>query len=517
MPIISLHGSYNDVEPSEGAFADHTRGRTMTQLSRRNVLRAAGLLAGAAALAACDTAPKGGAESQGSGRLKWWDHFQPLSDVEKELFATFARTKGGVPVDYTVYNPNEQGKALQLAKQSNQLPDVFTLAGVSLPAPTLVNLGWFSPIELSDEAKKRLPDGTLLEGVTTFDGKIYSFPQFNFRQYATLTWFNTDLFGKAGLDPNSPPKTYDEFRSAARAIKQKGGGGVFGWIAPLKFTDRMSTHVTELAQAAGYAGAAELNEQVDFRTGAYAFHTDPFVTAIEFLLSLKKDGLLFPSSSSLDARTGRARWATGTAGFFFDGPWNIGVVVDSFKPFADKVGVGPVLVPNGGAKPTLHQVQQPPTFWVSKDSQQVEAASRLLSMILEPDYQAKLAENMDQPPLDLTAVDRADVHDTYRKALQIYQDEVFLAPSPAVKNPGVAAVRAEMKPIHPNLGEIVQGAFSGDIPDVRGALKQLSDKSEAERERAIGVVGQKGTKVSVDDWRFPAWQPGKDFGAKLYK
>lgn len=489
----------------------------MTQLSRRNLLRATGLLAGAAALGACDTAPKGGSQAQGSGRLKWWDHFQPLSDGEKELFAKFAKTKGGLPVDYTVYNPNDQGKALQLAKQSNQLPDVFTLAGVGAPPASLVKQGWFSPMDLSADAKKLLPDGALIDGITNFNGKVYSFPQFNFRQYTTLTWFNKDLFAKAGLDPNNPPASYDDFRAACAAIKQKGGAGASGVILPLNFPDRMGAFIIELAQAGGFGGLSSLGEQTDFRTGEYAFHTDPFVNALEFLLSLKKDGLLFPASSSLDARTGRARWATGVAGFFFDGPWNIGVVVDNFKTFADKCGVGSVLVPNSGTKPTIYQPPQPPTFWISKTSKYVEQASTLLGMILQPEYQAKIAENMDQPPLDLSAVDKANVHPTYKQALKLYGDQVFLSPSPLAKNPSVADVHAEMKPIKPGIGEIVQGAFSGNITDVRGALKQLSDKMSAERERAIGVVTQKGVKVSADDWKFANWQPGKDYTAASYK
>ncbi|MGA8114290.1 MAG: extracellular solute-binding protein [Actinocatenispora sp.] len=485
----------------------------MTQLSRRQLLRTAGLFAGAAALGACDTAP-GGSSGRDSGRLTWWDQFEPLSDVEKQLFARFAKTSGGLPVDYTTYNPNEQGKALQLAKQSNQLPDVFTLAGVALPAPSLVKQGWFAPMQLSPAARKRLPDGTLIDGITTFGGKVYGFPQFSFRQYETLTWFNKDLFGKAGLDPDSPPATYDEFRTAARTIRAKGGDGVSGWVAPLTFTDRLGEMLTELAQAGGFHGS--FDEQVDFHTGEYAFHTDPFVRALEFLLSLQKDKLLFPASSSLDARTGRARWSTGTAGFFFDGPWNIGVIVDSFKPFASKVGVSSILVPESGTSPTVYRPPQAPTFWVSKQSKHVDAASTLLGMILEPGYQQKLAENMDQPPLDLAAADKADVHPTYRAALRLYRDEVFLAPSPVAKNPAVADVRAEIPDIHPNLGEIVQGAFAGKIGNVRGALRTLSDKHESARHDAIAAVAKKGGTVSLDDWRFPSWQAGKDFDASSY-
>ncbi len=484
-------------------------------LSRRHLFRATGLVAGAAALSACDTAPGSGGKD--TNRLKWWDQFQPLADAEKQLFASFAKTKGGLPVDYTVYNPNDQGKALQLAKQSDQLPDVFTLAGVSIPPPTLVKQGWFSPIELSAATRDRLPQGTLLEGISTFDHKVYSFPQFNFRQHNTLTWFNTELFGKAGLDPAAPPATYDEFRAACLKIRKKAGSGASGLILPLNFPDRLSAMLIELAQAGGFGGGHDQDEQIDFRTGEYALHTDPFVHALEFLLSLKKDKLLFPASSSLDARTGRARWSTGTTGFFFDGPWNIGVIVDSFKSFAGKVGVGPILVPQSGTKPTVYQSPQPPTFWVSKDCKHVEAASRLLAMIVEPDYQKKLAENMDQPPLDLTAAEKADVHPTYRAALRLFQQEVYLAPNPIVRNPVVADVRAARDTVTPNLGDIVQGAFSGKITNIRSTLKQLSDKNEAARDKAISAVTKKGKKVSQDDWRFANWQPGKDFDAASYR
>lgn len=486
----------------------------MTQLTRRHLFRTAGLLAGAAALSACDTAP-GGHDGRHSDRLVWWDQFEPLADAEKQLFATFAKSDGGLPVDYTTYNPNEQGKALQLAKQSKQLPDVFTLAGVGLPPPSLLKQGWFSPIHLPSAARDRLPQGTLINGITTFDDKVYGFPQFTFRQYTTLTWFNKDLFGKAGLDPASPPATYDDFRAACRAIRRKGGDNVSGWVAPLTFTDRLSAMLIDLAQAGGFQGG--FDEQVDFATGQYAFHAEPFVRALEFLLSLQKDKLLFPASSSLDARTGRARWSTGTAGFFFDGPWNIGVIADSFKSFAGKVGVGPVLVPESGTTPTLYQPPKGPTFWVSKDSGHVAAASRLLGMILEPGYQQKLAENMDQPPLDLAAADKADVHPTYRQALRIFRDQVLLAPSAVAKNPLVADVRAQMPDIHPNLGEIVQGAFAGKIGNVGRALKQLSDKHESARKDAIAAVSKKSGKVGVDDWRFGNWQPGKDYDASAYR
>jgi multiple sugar transport system substrate-binding protein len=71
-----------------------------------------------------------------------------------------------------------------------------------------------------------------------------------------------------------------------------------------------------------------------------------------------------------------------------------------------------------------------------------------------------------------------------------------------------------MKPIHPNLGEIIQGAITGDVKDVKATLKEFNDAMTKERERAIKVVQGKGGKVSVDDWAFSDWTRGQDYTTK---
>lgn len=130
-----------------------------------------------------------------------------------------------------------------------------------------------------------------------------------------------------------------------------------------------------------------------------------------------------------------------------------------------------------------------------------------------PEYYAELAARMDQPPLDLTALEGADVHPTYQKAIQFFQERVLLAPSPVVRNVAVSDVTAEMAPITPDLGTIVMGAFSGDVADPRAALKQYADAMTAERDRAIKVVQDQGKQVSVDDWVFADWTPDQDYNA----
>lgn len=269
----------------------------------------------------------------------------------------------------------------------------------------------------------------------------------------------------------------------------------------------MAGLLDELAQTAGAAGS------VDFTTGAYAYSSEPYAMALEFLLSLQQDGLLFPASLTLDARNARARWATGVGGMFFDGPWNVGVVKNDFDAFLPQINVAPIPTPEAKSANYIHVGPPGGTFWVATQSQHADVAADILLQMTTPAYYKELAARMDQPPLDLTALEGADVHPTYQKAIQFFQERVLLAPSPVVRNVAVADVTAEMAPITPDLGTIVMGAFSGDVPDPRAALKQYADAMTAERDRAIKVVQDQGKQVSVDDWVFADWKPDQDYTA----
>ncbi|MVA74457.1 extracellular solute-binding protein [Auraticoccus sp. F435] len=492
--------------------------------TRRQLLAGAGGVAAGAVLAACSTAPSGGGggpsggqpgtgatgggTTGGTGPLTWWDQFAPLQDLQKATFQRFAG-QGGPQVEYTVYNPNEQGQALQLAFSSQQLPDVFSLAGVGVPPSVLMNQGWFSPLANGEELRSAVPEGTLIEGLHSFDDQLYSFPIFSTRQYDGLLWYSRSAVEAAGLDPDTPPASWDDLRAAARAVQDSGTSGL---LLPLQFGERMATFVLELAQAAGFPGATQGGSNgVDLSTGEYAYHHDSVVSAIEFLLSFQTDGLLFPASSSLDARAGRARWAAGGAAFFLDGPYCPGVVVRDFAAFADQLAVGALPTPDGSA-PVLNRTPVGGTFWVSGQSDQVDQAAELLALLVGEEYQAGLAEAMDQPPFDLAAVAGSGAHPTYKRAVEMFGEQVFVAPAPQAR-PGVTDVEAAMGTVEPGLGAIVQGAFSGQVSDVRGALRELSDKLTAAREKAVAEVGG---DVSVESWAFPEWQPGTDFDVSGY-
>ena len=155
-------------------------------------------------------------------------------------------------------------------------------------------------------------------------------------------------------------------------------------------------------------------------------------------------------------------------------------------------------------------------FWISAQSEHPEHCAAILQQFTSEDYQIRLAERMDQPPLNLDTVAKADVHHTYTKCMDLFRDIVRLSPDPLVKNPAVAEVQSRMNDVRPNLGEIVQGAVAGEVSDIRGTLQDYADKLSAERENALAEAQDDGFEVSLDDWVFPNWEPSEDYTADQY-
>lgn len=485
----------------------------MVKIDRRSML-AAGLVGiGGAGLAGCTrSSDQQDVAGAGSGTLRWWDQFAPLQALYDATFAEFAKTPDGIEVEHTVYNASEMGQALQLARKSNQMPDVWTNV-VGVPDGTLVADGWAGPLPLDDATLARIQGPELLDGVHVFDGDVYTFPLFSSRQHATLTWFDTDVVERAGGDPVEGPTTWDEFRALARAMTT---AGTPGWVVGLSFTERLGTHVVDLAQAAGAqlssAGGGSFG-MADPATGDYVFDSEPFVLALEFLKSLVDDGSMLPASTSLDARSARARWAAGGAGLFFDGPWNAGALQTQFPDITPRLGVGQVPTPQGPL--TMAKGAAAGVFWLTEGSGAAQQAGALLGLLTDASFAQGLAEAMDQPPADTDVVATADVLPAYARAVELFR-AVTIAPSAVARNPAVSTVIAGMSEVRPDLGEIAQGYLGGDVDDVRAALADYTGKVSAERDRSTADAQAAGLDVDQDDWVFPDHVPGQDYAPENY-
>jgi len=434
--------------------------------------------------------------------------------VFEGLFDSFETDHPGVTVSRTQTNTNDQGRVLTLARQGDGLPDVFTPVGLEYPIARLVSDGWMQSLPLEESDLRALPANTIFEGITRFDGGIYSFPMFSPKQYNTTTWLNTELLATTDHAPEDA-ETWEGFRRVALAAHQKGPGT--GIVLPIGETGWLSAFAGELATTLGgwYSGNSPVEGGIDPRTGKYELNSDAFVEAIEFLQSLRTDGLVLPGSESLDVLNSRARWATGASAFYWDGPWNPGIVQQNFPDFLDKIGVAHIPSPDAESR-AVYRRPASGVFWVSSDTTNLELVAELLTLFATEDYYLQLANAMDQPPINAEVVADSDAIDAYKQAIVNYSEDVFIAPSAVVRNTAVSDVFATMEQPTPDLGNIIQGVLTDQIDDVRATLTEYNDKLNSALEAAISEVASTGVEVSGEDFVFDSWQPKQDFTPDMY-
>lgn len=126
-------------------------------------------------------------------------------------------------------------------------------------------------------------------------------------------WYNKDIFEEAGLDPESPPTTPDEFQSANQTIAENTDytvGQVHAGGLSMGFFD----------MCVRSRGAQILN---DDRTEA-AFNNEDGVAVAEFYDEMVNENGWIPQSSD----DGWNAWNNGEAGWLLDGTWHLSVVRD---------------------------------------------------------------------------------------------------------------------------------------------------------------------------------------------
>lgn len=120
---------------------------------------------------------------------------------------------------FTDYGSVVEG--LQRSAIAGDLPGVATIAYGG--GEYMVNSGLAMPIEsyLGEEADAYLADfyPTLLEA-STVNGEVYGVP---WALSVAEIFYHADLFEQAGLDPDNPPQTWEEFLDAAQQIHDKLG------------------------------------------------------------------------------------------------------------------------------------------------------------------------------------------------------------------------------------------------------------------------------------------------------
>ncbi|MDD3251452.1 MAG: sugar ABC transporter substrate-binding protein [Lachnospiraceae bacterium] len=282
---------------------------------------AAGTEAGAAAEAGTQ------AEQAASGekiKLTYWSNQRhDMEYVQKKIDEFNATNDKNIEVSYEAMTENYDNN-LELAFQSKQAPDVFRAKSEIAP---YASKGMLTPIDefLTDEDRARYGDTLGIQNINVYKGQTYTVPQFG-NTFRLI--YNKDVFRKAGLDPEKPPKTMAEMREYAKIITEKlSKDGVYGFAMNLKNGySAMYRSVDEVARLSDML-------YYDYKTGKFDF--DRYSKVVQTFADIYNDGSFFPGVESLDIDPLRAQFALGNIGMYISGYWEVAVYDSQFPTEQD--------------------------------------------------------------------------------------------------------------------------------------------------------------------------------------
>lgn len=179
---------------------------------------------GALALTACGS--DGDDAADGTTRITVNCMPPKSAKVDRQFFedeiAAFEKKNPDIDVVPHDAFPCQDPKTFDAKLAGGQMEDVFYTYFTDARHVVDIN----QAADLTPYVKELKSYGTIqqqLRDIYTVDGRIYGIPRTG---YSMGLIYNRDLFEKAGLDPDTPPATWDEVRTAAKRIAALGDGVV---------------------------------------------------------------------------------------------------------------------------------------------------------------------------------------------------------------------------------------------------------------------------------------------------
>ncbi len=335
-------------------------------------------------------------------KLTFWNNWEGTNGtVMGDLVNQFNQTHPGIQVD-NVFQPYTDIMTLyQTSIAAGTNPDIAALDLILIPQ--LVASGAVTPLDdlIATDGQIDVTDFyPLIANYDIMDGKRYALPVST--NNMQLIW-NKDLFKGAGLDPETPPKTWDEMKSMAEKCANPSKG-----IVGFEFyTQPTGEGITWQFQVWLWAAGGEfLNAD---HTKA-AFNTPEGLKALTFVSDMLQNHGSQPGPWGL--------FGDQKACMQLDGSWLFGYRKDA--PF--QWGIAPVPAPEGGS--TASNVGGEHIFMFNSVKNKA-AALEFIKYITSPEVQLQWDELTGFLPVRKAVADNPDylkwVNDTEPRMLPFVQ------------------------------------------------------------------------------------------------
>lgn len=341
--------------------------------------------------------------------LQWW---HAMTGGNNEVVVKLADEFNASQKDYKVV-PSYKGSypdtmnAGIAAFRAGNAPHIIQVFEVGT-ATMMSAKGAVKPVhELMKEAGEKFDPQAYLPAITgyysTARGEMLSFP---FNSSSTVMWYNKDAFKKAGLDPESPPKTWPEVFEAAKKLKAAGHdtcGFSNAWVTWVNLEQLSAWHNVPLGTKAN--GLDGWDTELKFNSPLHVKH-------LQNLIDLQKDKTY---SYSGRTNTSEGRFTSGecpimltSSGFFGNVRGNAKFAFGSAPmPYYPDVQGAPQNSIIGGA-----------SLWVmgGKKPDEYKGVAKFFAFLSETDRQVAVHKASGYLPITKAAYEKAKEQGFYKDA-----------------------------------------------------------------------------------------------------
>ncbi|MFL9881219.1 sn-glycerol-3-phosphate ABC transporter substrate-binding protein UgpB [Herbaspirillum rhizosphaerae] len=156
--------------------------------------------------------------------ISWWHSMTgALSERVNTMADEFNKSQSDykvVPIYKGTYD--ESMAAAIAAYRAGNAPDILQIFEVGT-ATMVYSKGAIKPVyEVMQQAGEKFDQNAYVPAVSGYYSTAKGMMSFPFNSSTTIMFYNKDLFAKAGLDPNKPPATWQEFVGMAAKMKASG-------------------------------------------------------------------------------------------------------------------------------------------------------------------------------------------------------------------------------------------------------------------------------------------------------
>ncbi|MFQ5856865.1 MAG: extracellular solute-binding protein [Anaerolineae bacterium] len=350
-------------------------------------------------------APEKAAEEEAAGKeevaaeeeavtIEYWQYFfEARVDAMNQLIEQFEAENPGIKVVHNSDIPYDQFRdKIAASVPANVGPDVVTLFYGWLPA--WIDAGYLVSLPEDEFPADWIESNfTPLVKAVKFQGKYWAIPT----AVRTLALFwNKDLFEQAGLDPETPPQTLDEFVDYAQKLTQYDDAGniVIEGYAPQLPGQAHHWFREILVRQFGGQPFSDDNRKV-------MWNSPEGCEAFKWLAALEMEH----KTGSNDLYDGATQaFLQGKEALHIDGSFRLGTIAKN----APDLNFGVVPLPAGpdGTRATFG------SYWThgltkkaAADPKRLEAATKFLKFITSPEAGTLWVNNVGELPAQLEAAD----------------------------------------------------------------------------------------------------------------